>query len=130
MSSAPASTASPGWGARRSPDAVLPWSRRRVSFLLGSENYRIIPGDVESNELICTHVSTNIDRTGFAQDWNIFFPLDRLRELVREGVVGSAADFHYSFMGATEPEKLEKSARELAALLRRDHVSGVLLVPV
>ncbi len=121
-----------------------PLSRRRIAvvttaglhrrddrpFLLGSENYRIIPGDVESNELICTHVSTNIDRTGFAQDWNIFFPLDRLRELVREGVVGSAADFHYSFMGATEPEKLEKSARELAALLRRDHVSGVLLVPV
>jgi D-proline reductase (dithiol) PrdB len=27
-----------------------------------------------------THISTNFDRTGFQQDWNVVFPLARLWE--------------------------------------------------
>jgi hypothetical protein len=33
-------------------------------------------------------------------------------------------------MGATEPEKLEPRARELAGLLKEDKVNAVLLTPV
>ena len=93
-------------------------------------DYRIIPSQCTANDLVMSHVSTNFDRTGFQQDWNIVFPLDRLRELAEEGGIGSLADFHYSFMGAANPSDLEPSARRLAPLLRQDNVDGVLLVPV
>jgi len=93
-------------------------------------DYRVISGDCTAKDLVMTHISTNFDRTGFQQDWNIAFPLDRLRELAADGVVGSVADYHYSFMGATPPEEMESAARSLAALLKGDQVDAALLVPV
>ncbi len=48
-----------------------------------------------------SHISVNFDRTGFQEDLNVAFPLERLRELHKDGVVGSIADLHYSFMGAS-----------------------------
>lgn len=92
--------------------------------------YRVIPGHIKANDLIMTHISTNFDRTGFQQDWNVVFPLDRIRELAKEGTIGSVADFHYSFMGALDPMKMEESARNVAHLLAKDHVNAALLVPV
>jgi len=92
--------------------------------------YRIIPGDIEAKDLIMSHISTNFDRTGFQQDWNVIFPVDRLRDFAADGRIGSVADFHYSFMGATDPEKMESNARHLAGLLKKDRVNGLLLVPV
>jgi D-proline reductase (dithiol) PrdB len=77
-----------------------------------------------------SHVSTNFDRTGFQQDLNVILPIDRLREMAGRGEIGSVADFHYSFMGATEPEKMELTVRKLASLIKKDNVNAVLLVPV
>jgi len=77
-----------------------------------------------------SHVSSNFDRTGYQQDLNVIFPIDRLAELAAERVIDSVADFHYSFMGATRPDLLEPKARELAGLLKEDQVNAVLLVPV
>lgn len=92
--------------------------------------YRIIPGDTQSDELLMSHVSVNFDRSGFQQDWNVVFPLDRARERVAKGRLGSVADFHYALMGAADPSLLEESAGELADLLKRDGVTAALLVPV
>ncbi len=94
------------------------------------DNYRVIPGATAANELIMSHVSTNFDRSGFQQDWNIVFPLDRLHELCDDGYIESVAQFHYSFMGAMDPKNLEQSARKLAGLLKKDKVDAALLVPV
>lgn len=93
-------------------------------------DYRVIPSDYKANELVMTHISTNFDRTGFQQDWNVVFPLDRLHELADEGKIGSVADYHYSFMGATDPSKMEKPARNLAQILKRDNVDAAFLIPV
>jgi len=93
-------------------------------------DYRVIPGDIQARDLVMTHISTNFDRTGFQQDWNVVFPLDRLRELAQEGIIGTVAAFHYSFMGATDPGEMEAAARNLAALLKGDKVDAALLVPV
>ena len=93
-------------------------------------DYRVIPGDIKSRDLVMTHISTNFDRTGFQQDWNVVFPLERLRELAAEGIIGSVAAYHYSFMGATDPAEMEPAARNLALLLKGDRVDGALLVPV
>ncbi len=93
-------------------------------------DYRIIPGDIAANDLVMSHVSANYDRTGFQQDWNVVFPLDRLQELAQQGTIGSVASFHYSFMGATDPKQMEPAARNLADLLKKDQVDGALLIPV
>ncbi|MEJ2718915.1 MAG: glycine/sarcosine/betaine reductase selenoprotein B family protein [Deltaproteobacteria bacterium] len=82
------------------------------------------------NDLVMTHVSPNFDRVGFQTDWNVVFPLDRLRELAQSDLIGSVADYHYSFMGATDPRQMEATARGLAPLLTRDRVNALLLVPV
>jgi D-proline reductase (dithiol) PrdB len=99
-------------------------------FEMGATGYRIIPSDTSSDDLIMSHISANFDRTGFQQDWNVVFPIDRLRELVANGSIGSIAQYHYSFMGATDPRQMESTARSLAGIIKNDGVNAVLLVPV
>ncbi|MCA1786326.1 MAG: glycine/betaine/sarcosine/D-proline family reductase selenoprotein B [Desulfobacteraceae bacterium] len=93
-------------------------------------DFRVIPHTCTAKDLVMTHVSTNFDRTGFQQDWNVVFPLDRLRELADDNTIGSVADFHYSFMGAADPAVMETAAQKLAGLLTGDQVDAALLVPV
>ncbi len=93
-------------------------------------DYRIIPVDTGWQDLLTSHISINFDRTGLQEDWNVAFPLDRMRELAAEGVVGALADTHYSFMGAADPLGMEPHARELAGRLKQDEVDSVLLTPV
>lgn len=95
-----------------------------------SGEYRVIPGDAAAGDLVMSHLSANFDRSGFQQDLNLVLPLDRLRELVAQGIVGSSASYHYSFMGATDPNSMEQAAREVAGLLQGDGVDSVLLIPV
>jgi D-proline reductase (dithiol) PrdB len=96
-----------------------------------SMDYRVIPGDVAPGDLVMSHLSVNFDRSGFQEDWNVVFPLERLKELVRDKLVGAIAAFHYSFMGAVSPiTQYEPKARELALLLKKDNVDAVLLSPV
>jgi D-proline reductase (dithiol) PrdB len=121
-----------------------PLSKRRVSIIstaalqkrddrifdIGENSYRIIPGDVDPNEVVMSHGSANFDRTGFQQDLNVCFPLERLHELAAEGFIGSVADFHYSVSGAVSPQRNEESVREIARLMKREAVDTVLLVPI
>ena len=99
-------------------------------FRPGDGSYRVIPAETPANELVMSHISVNFDRTGFQQDLNVVFPIDRLRELVAEGSVGSMAAVHYSFMGAFPPAAAEPHAQHLAGLLKADKVDAALLVPV
>ena len=133
------------------PDfATLPWvagpplSERRVAIVSSAglvrrgENpfrgrdadYRAIPSDTRPEDLLISHISINFDRTGFQEDWNVVFPLDRLRDLAGEGTIGSVADTHYSFMGATDPIQMESNARDVALRLKRDGVDAAILSPV
>ena len=104
--------------------------REDAPFTPGAGDYRIIPDDYDMNGLVMSHVSMNFDRSGFYQDINTAFPIDRLRELRDAGEIGSVAARHYSFMGATPPNVMEKVARDLAGLLRQDKVDAVVLCPV
>ena len=99
-------------------------------FTKDAGDFRIIPGDYDAADLVMSHISINFDRTGFQEDLNVVFPIDRLREMAGEGIIGSVADYHYSFMGATPPAKMETTARQLAGVLKDDNVDAVLLVPI
>ena len=94
------------------------------------DSYRVVAGDIAANDLVMSHVSTNFDRSGFQQDWNLVFPLDRLRELRDQGHIDSVARFHYSFMGAADPAGMEPCVSDLTRLLQNDNVNALLLVPV
>lgn len=99
-------------------------------FDIGAADYRVIPGDTPSGEILMSHSSVNFDRSGFQEDINVVFPIDRLKELKAAGTIGEVSDFHYSFMGAASIRAMEPKARELAGLLKKDRVDAVLLVPV
>ncbi len=99
-------------------------------FDFDADDYRIIPGDIHPADIVMSHISSNYDRTGFQQDVNVVFPLERLKEMAAESEIGSVAAYHYSFMGATEPAELEPRTRQLAGLLKGDQVDAVVLIPV
>jgi len=104
--------------------------REDSPFISRTGDYRIIPDDYDMDRLTMSHLSNNYDRTGFYQDLNTAFPVDRLRELATAGEIGSVADRHYSFMGSTPPTVMEPVARDLARVLRADNVNIVVLCPV
>jgi len=93
-------------------------------------DYRVIPGDTSPADLLISHISINFDRTGFQEDRNVVFPLERLNDLAADGAIGSVAQTHYSFMGATDPVEMEPHARDVAAQLKADRVDAVILSPV
>ncbi len=99
-------------------------------FGLGAADYRLIPKGAASADLVMSHISTNFDRTGFQMDHNLVFPLERLCELEEQGFIGSVADYHYSFMGATDPEQMQDTAKNVAEIMKKEGVNAVLLVPV
>ena len=99
-------------------------------FAPGAADYRILPGDAEPGDIVMTHISVNYDRTGFQQDLNVVYPLDRLREMAAAGEIGGVADHHYSFMGASDPVSMEPYARDVAAAMRAEGTDTALLVPV
>lgn len=92
--------------------------------------YREIASAARDGDILCSHVSTNFDRTGFQQDLNVLLPRDRLRDLQSDGIIAMAADTHYSFMGATAPDLLEDNARALAQSLSDSGVNTIVLAPV
>ena len=99
-------------------------------FAGGSGDYRILPVDLDYAELAQSHVSINFDRSGFQQDVNVVFPLEHLKQMAADGEIGSVAQWHYSFMGATDPTRMVETAPQVAKLLKEDGVDAAILVPV
>lgn len=103
---------------------------RDQPFAPGRAEYRVIAEDMDMAELITSHPSTNIDRTGILRDIDTVFPIGRLRELVEAGTVGSLAARHYSFLGSTPPATFAGLIEGIAAEMAGDCVDGVVLAPV
>ena len=98
----------------------------------GDQGFTQIPHDAEN--LTLAHYSPNFDRVGWVLDKNVVFPIDRLHELAKGGIIGSVAKTHISFMGAQPDHTLETirldSGPAAAKLLKDDEVDLVLLTPV
>ena len=99
-------------------------------FPAGAADFRAIPSDTDPSDILMSHVSVNYDRTGYQQDINVAFPIDRLAEMTAAGAIGSIGPTHYSVMGATDPLAMADAAREMADQMKRDAVDTALLVPV
>ena len=98
----------------------------------GDQGFTQIPHDAEN--LTLAHYSPNFDRVGWVLDKNVVFPIDRLYELAEDGIIGSVAKTHISFMGAQPDHTLETirldSGPAAAKMLKDDEVDLVLLTPV
>ncbi|MBI5574790.1 MAG: hypothetical protein HY896_00320 [Deltaproteobacteria bacterium] len=91
---------------------------------------RDIPADVDSSMLRATHFA--YDLSDARTDPNVVFPIDTLRRLAREGVIGSLASRFQSFMGGIYSARrvTGELAPQLLQRLREEEVDAVLLVPV
>ena len=97
----------------------------------GAVDYRLLPGDVDFADVVVSHISSNFDRSAFQQDPNIWFPLDRLREMAADGEIGGVSRWHYAFMGAQpNHQALQATGEEVGRLLAADAVDVALMVPV
>ena len=105
--------------------------REDHNFEFVDASYRALPRDLAATDILMTHASVNYDRSGFQEDINVVFPVDRFKELESEGVIGRLADVNYSFMGGGMlPDVYEANVRGLAQLLKADGVDAAFIVPV
>jgi D-proline reductase (dithiol) PrdB len=100
-------------------------------FVPADPTFRRIPSSAQGGDLLQSHNSIGFDRTGVMADVNVVFPIDRLREMVAEGRIGSLGPTLYSFMGAQRDVTAIKTttAHEVADRLLEDGVEVVLLTP-
>lgn len=93
----------------------------------GDNSWRLIPGDVQANQLMVTH--EHYDHSDADTDINCIFPIDRLRELAEEGIIGGVGDKHLGFMGYSQHlrDLYERSAPEMAKIILRSKADAVLL---
>ena len=91
---------------------------------------RVIPTDVKTTDLRTTHFA--YDLTAARQDPNVVFPIDPLRQLVKEGVIGQLAEHAFTFMGGIYSARRlrEELAPQFKARLIAQNVDALLLVPV
>ena len=80
----------------------------------GDWTYRGIPTDIDTRDLAVTH--SHYSHVDADRDVNCMFPLDRLRELHDEGVIGGIAPMAYSIMGFNpDPHNLVSHTAPLLA---------------
>jgi len=97
----------------------------------GDPSWRRLRADASGDSIEANHL--HIDTGYILRDINVALPVDRLRELVEEGVVGEVAPTHYSIMGyqGSDTRELEnRSAPEIAEAMRSEEVDLALLAPV
>ncbi len=97
-------------------------------FNLNSDpTFRVIPTGVQPTDLAISHQA--YDRTDALRDINLVFPIERLRELEAEGVIGRLAENHYGFGLMGSAKRLMPAIKEVARRISESGVDLALLVP-
>jgi D-proline reductase (dithiol) PrdB len=111
-------------------DAPFDYDREWDHPMWGDPTYRMLPRDLSQEQVQTGHL--HINNTDLDRDINIALPVDRMKELEADGIIGALNERNYSFMGyqPDTTEWREKYAPEVAAALRDDRVDGVILTPV
>ncbi len=99
----------------------------RPFHLNGDSTFRVIPRDVRPADMAISHQA--YDRTDALRDINLVFPIERLRELEKQQVIGRLAKNHYGFGLMGSARRLMPSIREVARRIHESGVDLVLLVP-
>src|SRR6266496_3418888 len=95
--------------------------------LNGDSTFRVIPKNAQPGDLAISHQA--YDRTDALRDINLVFPIERLRELEAEHVIGRLAENHYGFGLMGSAKKLMPAIKEVARRISESGVDLALLVP-
>jgi D-proline reductase (dithiol) PrdB len=96
----------------------------------GDERFYVIPGDVKTEDLTVNYASpANYNFAPSLEDVNVVFPIDRLRELKEEGLIGGVANKHLVMMGYTMLLKkvYDEVVWQMARELNRSTTDAVVL---
>ena len=97
-------------------------------FNLNSDStFRVIPTSASAADLAISHQA--YDRTDALKDINLVFPIERMRELEAEHVIGRLAENHYGFGLMGSATRLMPSIKEVASRISEEGVDLALLVP-
>lgn len=96
---------------------------------VGDFTFRRVPSDAAVEDLEIHQLK--YPTFGAERDLNVIFPIERLRELRDEGVIGSLNSSFYTFIGYNmDPDMLERTlARDVARALADDEVDIALAAP-
>ncbi len=95
--------------------------------LAGDTGFRKIPGDANSDDLMVSH--GGYDNSDVNKDINCMFPIDRIRELVKDGFIKAIAPTNIGFMGGGGNIKVftEETGPAIAQILKDEGVDAVLM---
>jgi D-proline reductase (dithiol) PrdB len=98
-------------------------------FTGGEQGYRIIPSSTPARDILLSHTSIGFDRSGYMQDLNVVFPVDRTGDLLKSGEAGSLGPNNYAFLGAQRKWDgiVAESGPEVGRRLKEEGVDAVLL---
>ena len=97
-------------------------------FKMNSDSsFRVIPNGAQAEDLAISHQA--YDRTDALKDINLVFPIERLRELAAEHVIGQLAENHFGFGLMGSAKRLIPSIKEVAGRISKSGVDLALLVP-
>jgi D-proline reductase (dithiol) PrdB len=108
------------------PTGTLPFD---VVHPVGDYTFRRVPSGAAPADLEIHQLKYPTD--GAHRDLNVIFPIERLQELAREGVVGGLTDNFFSFIGYNmDPDLLERTlAEDLAQAVADEQADLALLSP-
>jgi D-proline reductase (dithiol) PrdB len=92
---------------------------------------RIVPSETDPRTLVNTYPGQAFDHAGLQEDANLLIPLDRLREMARDGEIGGLTPRTVSLCGhLPHPQRLiDETAPAIARILADDGADVALLVP-
>jgi len=101
------------------------------AFSAGDTSYRVL--DRADRAFRLGHWSPNFDRSAFAADLDVVYPINRLEELAAAGTIGAVAPRHIAFAG-NQPDDVSTvrldSGPAAARMLLDDGVDAVIFTPV
>ena len=96
------------------------------SFSDNDLSFRLIPTETDTKNI--RFVPGHFDTSKGAEDANIMFPLDRLRELAASGEIGKLSEHHISMGLTTELRKLKETVSwEIAEVVMKMRPAVVVL---
>ena len=99
-----------------------------MNIMDGDCSFRKIPAGIRVEEMHIAHKWYN--HKFINTDLNCVLPIDRMREYVKKGTIGSLSEEHYSFMGHIyDTEPLLKSSKKLGRILKESGVDIAFLTP-
>ncbi|QBD78106.1 hypothetical protein EPA93_19735 [Ktedonosporobacter rubrisoli] len=100
--------------------------RNQEPYIEDDNSWRLLPGDMQTDQLMITH--DHYDHNDADQDINCVFPIDRLRELAAEGLIGGINNKHLGF-GFTQNlrDLYERAAPAMAKEIMRSQADGVIV---